>query len=152
MELNSNPEVPQKFPKLPRKFGKLPRKFPDFPGGQPFSLGSLTPSPDSQKLSLKRGEAFSEFEVWKGFPQERQFSEEVRPFSEPPGSEEESGLLKKEVTIFKGVAARWGDPACGMSMLLDPVQFEEHHEPGPPTPFEPEPPFRPGTPPSCTAL
>ena len=25
----------------------------DFPGGQPLSLGSLTPSPDSQKLSLK---------------------------------------------------------------------------------------------------
>ena len=49
VELNSNPEVPRKFPKLPRKFPKLPRKFPDFPGGQPLSLGSLTPSPDSQK-------------------------------------------------------------------------------------------------------
>ena len=48
VELNSNPEVPRKFPKLPRKFPKLPRKFPDFPGGQPLSLGSLTPSPDSQ--------------------------------------------------------------------------------------------------------
>ena len=53
VELNSNPEVPRKFPKLPRKFPKLPRKFPDFPGGQPFSLGSLTPSPDSQKPSLR---------------------------------------------------------------------------------------------------
>ena len=52
VELNSNPEVPRKFPGLPRKFPKLPRKFPDFPGGQPLSLGSLTPSPDSQKLSL----------------------------------------------------------------------------------------------------
>ena len=52
VELNSNPEVPRKFPRLPRKFPKLPRKFPDFPGGQPLSLGSLTPSPDSQKLSL----------------------------------------------------------------------------------------------------
>ena len=52
VELNSNPEVPRKFPKLPRKFPKLPRKFRDFPGGQPLSLGSLTPSPDSQKLSL----------------------------------------------------------------------------------------------------
>ena len=52
VELNSNPEVPQKFPKLPRKFPKIPRKFLDFPGGQPLSLGSLTPSPDSQKLSL----------------------------------------------------------------------------------------------------
>ena len=45
-------EFPRKFPKLPRKFPKLPRKFQDFPGGQPLSLGSLTPSPDSQKLSL----------------------------------------------------------------------------------------------------
>ena len=54
VELNSNPEVPRKFPKLPRKFPRLPRKFPDFPGGQPLSLGSLTPSPDSQKLSLNR--------------------------------------------------------------------------------------------------
>ena len=52
VELNSNPEVPRKFPRLPRKFPKLPRKFPDFPGGQPLSLGSLTPSPDSQNLSL----------------------------------------------------------------------------------------------------
>ena len=55
VELNSNPEVPRKFPKLPRKFPKLPRKFPDFPGGRPLSLGSLTPSPDSQKLSLTIG-------------------------------------------------------------------------------------------------
>ena len=31
----------------------FPGSFPDFPGGQPCSLGSLTPSPDSQKLSLK---------------------------------------------------------------------------------------------------
>ena len=52
VELNSNPEAPRKFPKPPRKFPKLPRRFPDFPGGQPLSLGSLTPSPDSQKLSL----------------------------------------------------------------------------------------------------
>ena len=55
VESNSNPEVPRRFPKLPRKFPKLPRKFPDFPGGQPLSLGSLTPFPDSQKLSLKSG-------------------------------------------------------------------------------------------------
>ena len=48
VELNSNPEVTRKFPKLPRKFR-------DFPGGQPLSLGSLTPSPDSQKLSLIKG-------------------------------------------------------------------------------------------------
>ena len=52
VELNSNPGVPRKFPRLPRKFSRLPRKFPDFPGGQPLSLGSLTPSPDSQILSL----------------------------------------------------------------------------------------------------
>ena len=56
MELSSNPGVPRKFPGLPRKFLKLPRKFPDFPGGQPLSLGSLTPSPDSQKLSLNSAE------------------------------------------------------------------------------------------------
>ena len=31
----------------------FPGSFPDFPGGQPLSLGSLTPSPDSQKHSLK---------------------------------------------------------------------------------------------------
>ena len=54
VELNSNPEVPRKFPKLPQKFSKLPRKFWDFPGGQPLSLGSLTPSPDSQKHALTR--------------------------------------------------------------------------------------------------
>ena len=52
VEQSSNPGVPRKFPGLPRKFPKLPRKFPDFPGGQQFSLGGLTPSPDSQKLSL----------------------------------------------------------------------------------------------------
>ena len=52
VELNSNPEVPRKFPKLPRKFPKFPRKFSDLPGGQPLSLGSLTPSPDTQQLSL----------------------------------------------------------------------------------------------------
>ena len=55
VELNSNPEVPRKFPKLPRKFPKLPQKFPDFPGGRPLSLGSLTPSPDSQNLCLNSG-------------------------------------------------------------------------------------------------
>ena len=60
VELNSNPEVPRKFLGLPRKFPKLPRKFPDFPGGQPLSLGSLTPSPDSQKLSLSFKIPFSD--------------------------------------------------------------------------------------------
>ena len=45
VELNCNPELPRKFPKLPRKLPGLPRKFRDSPGGQPLSLGSLTPSP-----------------------------------------------------------------------------------------------------------
>ena len=48
VELNSNPEVPLKFPRLPQKFPGRPRKFP---GGQPLPLGSLIPSPDSLKLS-----------------------------------------------------------------------------------------------------
>ena len=54
VELTGNPEVPRKFPKLPRKFPKLPRKFRDFPGGRALSLGSLTPSPDSQKLRKRQ--------------------------------------------------------------------------------------------------
>ena len=52
VELNSNPEVPRKFPRLPRKFPALPRKFPRLPRRSAISLGSLTPSSDSQKLSL----------------------------------------------------------------------------------------------------
>ena len=52
VELNSNPEVPRKFPRLPRKFPGLPRKFPGLPRRSADSLGSLTPSSDSQKLSL----------------------------------------------------------------------------------------------------
>ena len=36
--LNSNPEVPRKFPRLPRKFPKLPRRFPGLPRrSAPFS-------------------------------------------------------------------------------------------------------------------
>ena len=54
VELNSNPEVPRKFPRLPRKFPGLPRKFPGLPWRSAVSLGSLTPSSDSQKLSLKK--------------------------------------------------------------------------------------------------
>ena len=53
VELYSNPGVPRKFPRLPRKFPGLPRKFPGLPQRSALSLGSLTPSPDSQKLSLK---------------------------------------------------------------------------------------------------
>ena len=52
VELNSNPEVPRKFPRLPRKFPGLPRRFPGLPGRFPVSLGSLTPSSDSQEVSL----------------------------------------------------------------------------------------------------
>ena len=38
VELNSNPEVPRKFPGLPRKFPGLPRKFPGLPRrSAPFS-------------------------------------------------------------------------------------------------------------------
>ena len=43
---------PGSFPNFPGSSPNFPRSFPDFPGGQPFSLGRLTPSPDSQKLSL----------------------------------------------------------------------------------------------------
>ena len=39
----------QRFPGSSPNF---PGSSPNFPGGQPLSLGSLTPSPDSQKLSL----------------------------------------------------------------------------------------------------
>ena len=53
VELNSNPEVPRKFPRLPRKFPGLPRKFPGLPRRSAVSLGSLTPSSDSQRLSLR---------------------------------------------------------------------------------------------------
>ena len=53
VELYTNPEVPRKFPGLPRKFPRLPRKFPGLPRRSALSLGSLTPSPDSQKLSLR---------------------------------------------------------------------------------------------------
>ena len=52
VELYSNPGVPRKFHRLPRKFPGLPRKFPGLPRRSALSLGSLTPSPDSQKLSL----------------------------------------------------------------------------------------------------
>ena len=45
---------PGSVPNLPGSSPKLPWKFPDSPGGQPLSLGSLTPWPDSQKLSLNR--------------------------------------------------------------------------------------------------
>ena len=54
VELNSNPGVPRKFPRLPRKFPGLPRKLPGLPRGSALSLGNLTPSPDSQKLSLTK--------------------------------------------------------------------------------------------------
>ena len=40
------------LPDVPGSSPNFPGSSPDFPGGQPLSLGSLTPSPDSQKLSL----------------------------------------------------------------------------------------------------
>ena len=43
---------PGSFPNFPRSSPNFPASSPDFPGGQSLSLGSLTPSPDSQKLSL----------------------------------------------------------------------------------------------------
>ena len=55
-------------------------------------------------------------------------------------------------TLFgemRGVPARWGDPARGIPTLLDPMQAEEYHEPGPLPSFEPPPP--PLTP-LCTSL
>ena len=42
------PEVSQTSPEVPR----FPGSSRDCPGGLPISLGSLAPSPDSQKLSL----------------------------------------------------------------------------------------------------
>ena len=48
----SSPNFPGSFPNFPRSSPKVPQTSPDFPGGQPLSLGSLTPSPDSQKLPL----------------------------------------------------------------------------------------------------
>ena len=44
--------LPGSFPDFPGSSPDFPGSFPDFPGGQRLSLGSLTPSPDSQKLSL----------------------------------------------------------------------------------------------------
>ena len=65
-----SPDFPRTFPNFPGSFSAtspevlslwnftaiqgFPGSFPDFPGGQPLSLGSLTPSPDSQKLSLTK--------------------------------------------------------------------------------------------------
>ena len=43
---------PGSFPDFPGSSPDFPGSSPDFPGDQPLSLGSLTPSPDSQKLSL----------------------------------------------------------------------------------------------------
>ena len=41
---------PGSFPDFPASSPDFPGSFPDFPRGQPLSLGSLTPSLDSQKL------------------------------------------------------------------------------------------------------
>ena len=53
--LNSNPAIQRflgSFQAFPGRSSDFTGSFPDFPGGQPLSLRSLTPSPDSQKLSL----------------------------------------------------------------------------------------------------
>ena len=55
VELNSNPEVPRKFPKLPGSSPNFPGSSGTSPKVKPLSLGSLTPSPDSQELSLTGG-------------------------------------------------------------------------------------------------
>ena len=46
----SNSEVPQKFPRLPWKFPAPPQKLPGLPAA--LSVGSLTPSDDSQRAPL----------------------------------------------------------------------------------------------------
>ena len=53
VELSSNQRFPGSFPDFPGSSPDFPGGSPDFPGGQPLSLGSLTHSPDSQKLSLR---------------------------------------------------------------------------------------------------
>ena len=67
--LNSNPELPGSFPDFPGSSPDFPGSFPDFPGGQPLSMGSLTPSPDSQELSLN-GSGQSR-EIGKGIAAQR---------------------------------------------------------------------------------
>ena len=63
VELYSNPRVPRKFPKLPRKFPGLPRR-------SALPLGSLTPSPDSQKTfpDMKRETDFYTPPAWEVLP------------------------------------------------------------------------------------
>ena len=53
VELNSNQRFPGSFPDFPGSSPDFPGSSPDFAGGQPLSLRSLTPSLDSQKLSLR---------------------------------------------------------------------------------------------------
>ena len=50
----SFPDFPGSLPDFPGSLPDFPGSLPDFPRGRPLSLGSLTPSPDSQKLSLNR--------------------------------------------------------------------------------------------------
>ena len=47
---------------------------------------------------------------------------------------------------MRGVPACREYPAHGIPTPLDPLQVEEHHEPGPLPPFEPAPPLPAGTP------
>ena len=50
--LTANQRFPGSFPNFPGSSPNFPGSSPNFPGGQPLPLGSLKPSPDSQKLSL----------------------------------------------------------------------------------------------------
>ena len=115
------PRLPQKFPKLPRvelnsikgfpevsqtsrKFPGLPRKFPGLPGGQPLSLGSLTPSPDSQKLSLNFEGHFGPFQACSHFPFLSHFPRIVvsgsltRP--DPKGPFRTKNAIAMEIVVF----------------------------------------------------
>ena len=49
---------PGSFPDFPGSSPDFPGGFPDFPGSPPLSLGSLTPSLDSQKRRFHRKGAF----------------------------------------------------------------------------------------------
>ena len=62
--------------------------------------------------------------------------------------------LKIVFGTMRRVPARWGDPSRGIpTLLLDPVQAEEHHEPGPLPPLGAgtPPPLPAGTPPPLPA-
>ena len=102
--------------------------------------------PESQKpglcwvLTITFGKAGGQ-EVWGPPEKQRQWRLEGFVYLSESGSGE-----------MRGVPARWGDPARGIPALLDPVQAEEHHEPGPLPHFEPGPPLPAGTPPRLAPI